>query len=410
MLSSLPSPPSRGRRSFVLASAAALAAAVLPGCGGGDDEALPATSDSPELQRVADEAVRSGLVGIVVNHMTLDRRRQQAAGLRKLGTDDRLRQGDRFMHGSTTKAMASLVAARLVERGLIAWTTTLAQALPDLAPAMRAAYRGVTLEQLLGHRGGVMAFDNPADVSTFQEYLPNDAADEPATLAGRQRFFAAWLLAQPSPGGRVPGRDFLYSNAGYGLAAMMLEARSGHPYPLLFEQELNQPLAVGLRWQPADEAPRDRPWGHAGPLGQVAALPPEDSRLARWIEVLRPAGADASVTTEGYARWVRWHMLALQGRPTPLPDTYVRRLRTLQEGDYALGWIAQKINGRPVLTHDGAYAGFFSLVVLDTAGRSASFAFTNTGGEDQIWPLQRLNVAVLETERLFSPRSSAPAA
>jgi CubicO group peptidase (beta-lactamase class C family) len=396
---------SRPRRSILLGTAAALAAGALPACGGGDDDREPAPTESPELQRVADEAVRAGLVGVVVGHLTPEIRSRQAAGLRRLGGADRVRVDDWFLIGSTTKAMSALVAARLVERGVLAWTTTLAEALPELAPSMRADYRGVTLEQLLTHRGGLMAFTNPEDVARFEAYLSNDAAEWPATLAGRQRLFAQWVLAQPAPEGVVPGRDFLYSNAGYALAAMVLEARTGRPHAALFEQELSQPLGVPLRWLPADEAANDRPAGHAGDPGQpgqagsLAVLPPDDSLRARWAEVLRPAGVDAAATPDAYARWLRWHLLALRGKATPLPEGYLRRLRGLAEGDYGLGWIALKLDGRPVLVHDGAYSGFCSLAVVDTAGRSASFAFTNTGVEQGAWPLQRLNDAVLEIER-----------
>ncbi|WP_163360625.1 serine hydrolase, partial [Klebsiella aerogenes] len=73
--------------------------------------------------------------------------------------------------GSTTKAMTSALAGRLVERGAIAWSTTLAEALPDLAAGMRADYRRITLEQLLAHRGGLLAFNTDADFIRFQAYL-----------------------------------------------------------------------------------------------------------------------------------------------------------------------------------------------------------------------------------------------
>lgn len=398
---SLPSLASRRRRAFLIGPAAALAAATLPACGGGDDDREPAPTESPELQRVADDAVRAGLVGVVVGHLTLEVRGHQAAGLRRLGSAERVRTGDPFLIGSTTKAMTSLIAARLVERGALAWTTTLGEALPALAPAMLDAYRSVTLEQLLTHRGGLVAFDNPDDVARFETYLSNDAASPlamPATLAGRQRVFAQWVLAQPSPDGVAPGRGFLYSNAGYALAAMVLEARADRPYAALFEQELAQPLGVPVRWVPADEAAKDRPAGHAGQPGQLAPLPPDDRLRARWAEVLRPAGVDTAATADDFARWLHWHLLALRGKPTPLPEGYLHRLRSLAEGDYGLGWIALKLDGRPVLVHDGAYTGFCALAVIDTAGRSASFAFTNTGVEEGPWPLQRLNDAVLDIE------------
>lgn len=395
----LPTHAPLSRRHFVLSSAAALAAATLPGCGGGSDEAEPPPPDSPELQAAADDAVRAGLVGVAVGRLTPEVRHQQAAGLRQRGRADAVRRNDLFLIGSTTKAMTAQVAARLVERGVIAWTTTLAEALPDLVPAMRGPYRGVTLELLLAHRGGLMAFNKASDEALFNAYLGKQASTPPAALADRQRIFAAWVLGQPLPDGVVPGQDFSYSNAGYALAAMMLEALSGRVFAALAEQELNQPLGVGLRWLAADQAAKDRPSGHAGPPGQLRLLPPEDSVHARWFEVLRPAGAGAAVTPDGYARWLRWHLLALQDRPTPLAPGYVRRLRGLAEDDYAMGWYGLRVDGRPMLGHDGVVAGFCSMAAVDGAGRRAAFAFTNTSGTDDLWPLDRLNALLLDVEQ-----------
>ena len=400
----LPSHASLSRRHFMLSSAAAVAAAPLPGCGGGDDDAGPALRDTPELQAAANDAVRAGLVGVVVGRLTPDVRDQQAAGLRQMGQADAVRRNDLFLIGSITKAMTAQVAARLVERGVIDWSTTLAQALPDLAPAMQGAYRGVTLEQLLAHRGGLVAFNKASDMALFMAYLGKDAASPPAALAARQRIFAAWLLSLPVAEGVVPGQDFQYSNAGYALAAMMLEARTGRVFYELAARELNQPLGLSLRWVPADEVVNDRPAGHAGPPGRLAVLPPEDGAQARWFEVLHPAGRDAAVTPDGYARWLHWHLLALQNRPTPLPSGYLQRLRGLAEDDYALGWYGLRVDGRPVLGHDGVVAGFSSIAAVDVAGQRAAFAFTNTSGTDDLWPLDRLNALLLDVEqRLQKP-------
>ncbi|WP_163311316.1 serine hydrolase, partial [Klebsiella aerogenes] len=68
----------------------------------------------------------------------------------------------------------------------------------------------------------------------------------PTTLAQRQRFFAAWLLAQEPPPNVTPGETFAYSNAGYALAALMLESRTGRPYAALMQQELTLPLGLSV--------------------------------------------------------------------------------------------------------------------------------------------------------------------
>lgn len=372
--------------------------ALLTACGGGSSPAAPPTA---LVQPVADTAVAGGLVGITLVHLTPEATTVARAGVRQLGAATPIQPDDPFLIGSTTKALTAALAGRLVEQGRIAWTTTLADALPDLADGMLPAYRTVTLEQLLSHRGGLMAFNNGEDIARFQAYLETTLAPLPTTLAGRERFFAAWLLAQTPV--VTPGQGFAYSNAGYAMAALMLEARTGQPYADLFEQQLAKPLGLSVSWTSADVRFTQRPIGHAGAKGKPVPLLPLDADAAAWLDVLRPGGEGTTTTADSYATWVRWHLRALRGEATPLAAGYVQRLKALKAGDYALGWVATDVDGRAVIAHDGEYRGFSSLLAIDARGRSASFAFTNTEADDGVWTLTLLNQAVLDIERALPP-------
>ena len=391
------------RRLLLTATLIAALGAALSACGGDGDAAV--SSEPSHAQRAADKGVQQGLVGVAFTHVTANDMDEGVAGVRKVGTHDPVRRDDWFQLGSNTKAMTASVAARLVERGVIAWTTTLAEALPDLAAGMREAYRTVTLEQLLNHRGGVMAFSRPTDTEAFAAYLETLGNAQPGTLAGRQRLFAAWLLAQPSPQGVTPGGDYYYSNAGYALAGMMLEARSGRTFQELFDQEMAVPLGLEVRWVAADEVAVDRPSGHSEVQGQLPeVVPPVDPQEALWGEILRPAGRTLAIRPTSYARWIRWHLLALQGQATPLPSGYLQRLKQLQTNDYAMGWEAvQAPGGRPMLTHAGQWGGFNSMAVIDRSGRSGSLGLTNTVDDSSTgagWVIELLGSALIELENL----------
>ena len=78
-----------------------------------------------------------------------------AVGFRKDGLSERVTRDDRWHIGSCTKSMTAALAAMLVEEGRMRWDTTLPEMFPALASEMNAERRGVTLEQLLAHRGGV---------------------------------------------------------------------------------------------------------------------------------------------------------------------------------------------------------------------------------------------------------------
>lgn len=373
-------------------------ATLLTACGGGRSPASPAPA---VVQQAANDAVAHGLVGVALYHLSGPDTTTARAGVRQAGRADAIQPSDAFLIGSTTKAMTAALAGRLVEQGRIAWTTPLAEALPDLAAGMLPAYRTVTLEQLLSHRGGLMAFNNGEDIARFQAYVDTTLAPLPTTLAGRERFFAAWLLAQ-SPVA-TPGQGFVYSNAGYAMAALMMEARTGQPFAELFEEVLAKPLGLTVSWTSADKRFTDRPVGHEGARGKLTAVAPLDADAAAWLDVLRPGGGGTTTTPESYATWVRWHLRALRGEATPLGAGYVQRIRAVKAGEYALGWIGADVDGRAVIAHDGEYRGFCSLLVVDSRGRSASFAFTNTEADDGLWTLQVLNQTVLDVERALPP-------
>ena len=392
----------------IVLGVAVAASIILSACGSDEDRADNAASERAAaiatLQRAANDAVGSGLVGVAVDHVTLARTDAVVAGVRRIGKPDAIRPTDFFKIGSTTKAMTAVVAARLVERGTIAWTTTLAEALPELADGMLPAYRTVTLAQLLDHRGGVLAFTDWSDLNAFLDAFAATGRPMPDTPAGRARVVAAWLLAQQPPKGVVPGRDFFYSNAGYALVAMMLEARSGQSFLALYDAELAKPLGMTAAWVRRDARLTDAPIGHGGAKGRVDEVPPLATALAAWTEVIAASGDGLALPPESYATWLRWHLKALRGEPTPLPSSYLQRLRALKPGEYAVGWQGDVFDGRALLSHAGADNGHTSLVVLDQQGRSASFVFTNTEATTDDWVVETLAQGVAGIERALPPK------
>lgn len=75
-----------------------------------------------------------------------------AVGVRRLPDGRPVTVLDRYHVGSCTKSMTATLAATLVEAGVIDWGTTVGEVLDSLEP--NEAFRGVTLRDLLSHRGG----------------------------------------------------------------------------------------------------------------------------------------------------------------------------------------------------------------------------------------------------------------
>lgn len=371
----------------------------LAACGGSDDSEQEEATGL--LQSQADAAVASGIVGLVLGQVGGSSDSVAVAGKRRLGSSALVATQDRFAIGSNTKAMTCAAMVALAERGGPALSLTLLQAFSEWADEIDPAHAQVTLADLLHHRGGMPAFDGSGqDENNFIAAVESDTGPLPDTMAGRRAYFARWLLAQPPVAGVMPGRDFLYSNAGYVLAAAIVEARTGKTFEAIFDEVLVQPLALQGAWRSPVPAPTDLLWGHEGAAGALTVVEATDESLATkdWLDIIGPAGAWAC-TGSAYAQWLRWHVRALQGQRTPLPQTYVNDLRTASGDRYVWGWQGLATPRRTLLTHTGHEPGFMAEVVVDRGGDFAMFGLSNTGHFAQdgtSWVLGRIDQAMAE--------------
>ena len=385
------------RREFLAILGAGVA---LAACGRAEEEELsPSTSNAVVAAAKADTVPDddgSALVGVVYGVVEADDQKLAAGGVRKLGQSAPLQQGDAMMIGSNTKAMTAAISGRLIEKGKIDWNTKIAEAIPSLGAIMSNAYANITLEQLLAHRGGMMAFTGEDDIGAFETYLQQFDGVLPQDERGRRLFFLEWVLRQEPPRGVFPGQTYFYSNAGYALVGAMLEAATGQTYEALWHSEVGQPLGMEAVWTRPELTGQAAAWGHEGPPGQVAIEPTPDPQDQLWYDVIIPAGL-ITLSPIDYATWLRWHVRALRGEATPLSPGYLQRLKSIPQNDYAVGWVSTILNGRPCIGHDGSWFGFMALAYVELTGRRAAFGMTNTNwidAKDNSWVLTRMNLSV----------------
>ena len=168
----------------------------------------------------------------------------------------------------------------------------------------------------------------------------------------------------------------------------------------MFDQVLVQPLALQGVWRSPVPEPTDLLWGHEGAAGALVVVEASEEALATkdWLDIIAPAG-NWACTGAAYAQWLRWHVLALRGERTSLPQAYVNDLRAASDGRYVWGWQAMATPKRMLLTHTGHEPGFMAEVVVDRAGEFAVFGLSNTGhfAEDGTsWVLERIDQALAE--------------
>lgn len=330
--------------------AVTLALASLAGCGGGDP------TDNP--RELAQELVTSsGYPAALVACATPDSVDAAVAGRRSAG-GAAVAARDLFPIGSMTKSMTATLAALLVQEGRIAWDSRAVDVLA--ASGARTEYANVTLADLLAHRGGVPTPQSLDELQPLQ-----------GSLAEQRALLSAWALRQAPASAPISTAE--YSNAGYVLAAAMLERVPGEAWESLIVRRLLAPLGINARIGMAGSGGNDAAWGHAqGINGSWTPLPPE--QLAAVLPaMLNPAGF-VLVDAEGLGRYLQLHVRALAGRSGQRITTdTARRLHRPGLGGFALGWYAQpNTTGKVRSAHNGSDdLSYYAEMRLDPQARRA---------------------------------------
>jgi len=176
-----------------------------------------------------------------------------------------------FAIGSVSKAFAAAAALDLVAEGQLA----LDDRVGDRVEGLQGPVADATVEQLLLHTSGLTG-----DVGADHEPLSRDEA-----LAA----FGGLDLAS------APGQEFIYSNAGYVLLALLVEDVAGADYrDRLVDRIL--PAGAGF-WdgEPAPDGPRAVGYLDEGPSDQVGDFPGPHWALA--------GNGDLAMTVEQLATW-----------------------------------------------------------------------------------------------------------
>ncbi len=326
-------------------------------------EALEFVRAAHDLPALAGMIVREG--GIVET---------AAVGTRVAGGSEQVTTDDLWHIGSITKSMTSTVVARLAEEGLLPWSTTVSQALPDLVPRMHAAYADVTFSELVTHTSGLREEIHEVPIwSTLEDDVG------PGTVDERREWAAQLLAAAPARS----GGEHLYSNAGYIVAGAMLEAISSKSWETLIQEEVFQPLGIttGGFGAPRGPGPRDQPWGHTrdgGRWNPFAPGPGADNPAA-----LGPAGT-VHMSLADMALYAQAHLARGRGQGGLLEPASFARLHTPAPGTaYAAGWglEEQPWTGGVALAHSGSNNRWYARLWLAPARDFALFTVTNAAGD-----------------------------
>ncbi len=258
--------------------------------------------------------------------------------------------------GSITKQFTAAAVMRLVEQKKVALDDSIAAYVPGLP----AAWRAVTVRQLLNHTSGIPSYTD-VGARWQRRWGENMSTDTLVALTGRDPMWFA------------PGTNWRYDNTGYVLLGMLLDRVTGQPYPRYIEEHLARPLGLRHTWycdNDRDIPNRARGYERMG----------EDWRDAPFLHMSQPYAAGALCSTVGDL--ARWDALLSSGRVVNAASWRAMTTPTgaAAQGAYGFGLMVDRLQGHFMVVHSGGINGFTSDNAIFPADSLTVTVLTNAGG------------------------------
>ena len=264
-----------------------------------------------------------------------------------------------FRIASHSKMFTATAIMRLVEDGRLRLDDRLSSQLTWLSDA---AIGDRTVRELLAHGGGVIRDGHDGDFWQLAKAFPDEAVLREIAAAGAEILPA--------------NQQFKYSNIGYGLLGLVIEAVSGRSYGDVVRREVVDRLGLQRTGPEFDPARSDE--YAAG----YSALAYSDARLpVDHIDTgaLAPATGFFS-TAEDLCRFASAHFLGDERLLTDGSKRVLQRTEWKVEGadsHYGLGFSVREVGDRRMVGHGGGYPGHSTSTVFDPENRLAVSVLTN---------------------------------
>jgi len=295
---------------------------------------------------------------------------EKVIGVRQVNTTDSVTSNDRFHLGSNTKAITSFIAGTLVKEGKIKWDTKLFELFPEWKSQSRKEYASITLQDLLSHRARIQPFTNGNEFTKLPVFE--------GTTSERRLAFSQWLLRQKPV--KLKGKRYVYSNAGYAIAAAMLEKVSGKSWETLVTETLNSKLHIDPAFSWPNLVNTNQPWGHEKSTGIQKATPPEHPYK---LDPMIASAGDINMTVHDYALFIQQNLKGLLGKESFLSQSTLEFIH-YGSPEYAMGWGWGLQDGQHISTHDGSAGTFYCHTWIMREADLAIFVVANAADEKTI--------------------------
>ncbi|MET0862727.1 MAG: serine hydrolase domain-containing protein [Nakamurella sp.] len=272
-----------------------------------------------------------------------------AYGLADLSTGAQLTSDHLFRIASHSKTVTATLVLQLVEDGVLRLDDTAAIHLPELTTT---PVGGLSLRELLSHSAGLFRDGSDGDFWQLGAPFPDRAA-------------LLEILHDPRAAVLPANERFKYSNIGFGLLGLIVEAVSGTSLGELVDRRITGPL--GLTGFGAELRP-DRAAELAAGYSSLAYAP-QRSRIEHMHTAALGAATGFFSTATDLVRYFAAHRF---GEPILLTDSSKRLMQQAQwrtgadpDRRYGLGLALTKVGDRELIGHGGGYPGHITCTVAD---------------------------------------------
>lgn len=291
-----------------------------------------------------------------------EQRLSKAFGVADATTGERLTTTHQFRIASHSKMMTATAIMRLAESGALGLDDPASAHVPAL---VGTASETVTIRELLSHAAGVTRDTEDSSFWSLERPFPDHA-----TLDG---ILAAPMDVLPST------TAFKYTNIGYGILGLVIEAVAGQSYDDHVREAIIRPLGLS-RTVPDLDVRKSAKYAasHSGLL----------TSMSRRLLENPSAGALAAATgfTSTASETVRFAAAHFLGSGELLDDRSKRwmaqRLWSTRDRDgadtgYGLGLMLREIGGRTWLGHGGGWPGHITRTLWEPRAGVAISVLTN---------------------------------
>jgi D-alanyl-D-alanine carboxypeptidase len=319
----------------------------------------PPRIDPGELRQLLDHIVAAGAPGAAAWVRDESGVQQAASGVADLRTGRPMRPGLHFRAASLAKSLVATVVLQLAAEGRLSLHDTVARWLPGILPYGDR----VTIRQLLNHTSGVPDYAPMPILALYGSWQARFRAWTPQELVG---------LVASQPPDFPPGTAWSYSNTGYVLLGLIVEAVTGNSLGQELHRRILRPLGLRDTFFPVNSP------GIPGPKSRGYSLP-----LSPQGPVLHGPLLDITVYNPSWA-WAAGNLISnlddltrffralLGGRllPPRLLAAMTTTVPTPRPGiDWGLGLMVIERPAGRLLGHDGDIPGYNNIVLSTPDGR-----------------------------------------